>query len=92
MFGRAFLHAENASDLLYVPADAVQQIDGFSFVFTPLSDDLFELRRVTLGGRDGARVAIVAGLLPEDRIVVTHSFTLKSEFLKSKLGAGCVDE
>ena len=92
MFGQAHLRTESASDALYVPADAVQQIDGFPFVFAPLADDLFELRRVALGGRGGAGVAIVAGLNPEEEIVVTHSFTLKSEFLKSRLGAGCVDE
>lgn len=92
MFARAHLHTEIASNALHVPVDAVQQIDGLPFVFVPLADDLFELRRVTLGGRGGGGVAIVAGLNPEDEIVVTHSFTLKSEFLKSRLGAGCVDE
>jgi len=92
MFGEARLHTEDVSDTLYVPADAVQQIDGIPFVFVPLADDLFELRRVVLGGRGAAGVAIVAGLSQEDEIVVAHSFTLKSEFLKSRLGAGCVDE
>ena len=92
MFGQAHLHMENDSDALYVPADAVQHIDGFPFVFAPLADDLFELRRIALGGRGNAGVAVVAGLNPEDEIVVTHSFTLKSEFLKSRLGAGCVDD
>jgi cobalt-zinc-cadmium efflux system membrane fusion protein len=92
MFGRARIRTENASDGLYVPASAVQRIDEFPFVFIRLADDLFELRRVSLGARAGAKVAIVAGLDPEDEIVVTHSFTLKSEFLKSRLGAGCVNE
>jgi len=92
MFGQAHLRTESASNGLYVPASAVQHIDGSPFVFAPLADDLFELRRVALGGRGGAMVAIVAGLNPEDEIVVTHSFALKSEFLKSRLGAGCVDE
>jgi len=92
MFGQAHLSTENASVGLYVPADAVQRIDGFPFVFARLADDLFELRRVALGATVGATVAIVAGLNPEDEIVVTHSFTLKSELLKSRLGAGCVDE
>jgi cobalt-zinc-cadmium efflux system membrane fusion protein len=92
MFGRARIRTENASDGLYVPASAVQRIDEFPFVFIRLADDLFELRRVSLGARAGAKVAIVAGLDPEDEIVVTHSFILKSEFLKSRLGAGCVNE
>ena len=92
MFGQAHLHMENDSDALYVPAGAVQHIDGLPFVFASLADDLFELRRIVLGGSGNAGVAIVAGLDPEDEIVVAHSFALKSEFLKSRLGAGCVDE
>jgi len=92
MFGQVHLSTGNASNDLYVPVGAVQYIDGFPFVFAFLANDLFELRRVVLGGRGDAGVAIVAGLDPEDEIVVTHSFTLKSEFLKSRLGAGCVDE
>jgi len=92
MFGQVHLSTGNASNDLYVPVGAVQYIDGFPFFFFFLANDLFELRRVVLGGRGDAGVAIVAGLDPEDEIVVTHSFTLKSEFLKSRLGAGCVDE
>ena len=91
-FGRARTQTENTSDILSVPADAIQHIDGVPFVFAFLADDLFELRRVTLGSKGDAGVALVTGLDPEDEIVVAHSFILKSEFLKSRLGAGCVDE
>ena len=92
MFGQAHISTGSGSSDLYVPAAAVQHIDGIPFVFAFLADDLFELRRVVLGGRGDAGVAVVSGLDPDDEIVVTHSFTLKSEFLKSRLGAGCVDE
>jgi len=92
MFGRARIRTEPASDGLFVPAGAVQHIDDRAFVFVRLADDLFELRRVSLGVKDGSKIAINAGLDPKDEIVVAHSFTLKSEFLKSRLGAGCVDE
>ena len=92
MFGQARIRSDMASDGLYVPVDSVQHIDGRPYVFARLADDLFELRRVALGDSAGAKVAVVAGLSPQDEIVVTHSFTLKSEFLKSRLGAGCVDE
>ena len=92
MFGQTRIRSDTASDGLYVPASAVQYIDGHAFVFARLADDLFELRRVALGDSAGAKLTVVAGLDPQDEIVVTHSFTLKSEFLKSRLGAGCVDE
>jgi len=92
MFGRARIRSELASDGLFVPVGAVQHIDDRAFVFVRLADDLFELRRVSLGVKNGAKIAIMTGLDPKDEIVVAHSFTLKSEFLKSRLGAGCVDE
>jgi cobalt-zinc-cadmium efflux system membrane fusion protein len=92
MFGQAHLQVDDASGGLSLPAGAVQHIDEQPFVFARLADDLFELRRVSLGATDRTRVLVTAGIDPEDEIVVTHSFTLKSEFLKSRLGAGCVDD
>jgi cobalt-zinc-cadmium efflux system membrane fusion protein len=92
MFARAHLSAGRALAGLTVPAAAVQHIDGHPFVFVRLASDLFELRRVALGMTAGARAAITAGLGTRDEVVVSHSFTLKSELLKSRLGAGCVDE
>jgi cobalt-zinc-cadmium efflux system membrane fusion protein len=74
-----------------VPGDAVQYIDEQPFVFARLEDDLFELRRITVGGSSGRMVAVAEGLESNAEIVVAHSFTLKSEFLKSRLGAGCVE-
>jgi cobalt-zinc-cadmium efflux system membrane fusion protein len=91
MFGRARIDSQRSSWALWIPADAVQHVDGHPFVFARLADDLFELRKVAIGGSAGGRVAVTAGLQPEDEIVVAHSFILKSELLKSRLGAGCVD-
>ncbi|HSG86711.1 MAG TPA: efflux RND transporter periplasmic adaptor subunit, partial [Candidatus Limnocylindrales bacterium] len=91
MFGRARIDSQRSSWALWIPADAVQHVDGHPFVFARLAADLFELRKVAIGGSAGGRVAVTAGLHPEDEIVVAHSFVLKSELLKSRLGAGCVD-
>jgi cobalt-zinc-cadmium efflux system membrane fusion protein len=91
MFGRARIGSSRATEPIWVPSDAVQHVDGHPFVFARLADDLFELRKVAIGGSASGRVAVTAGLHPEDEIVVAHSFTLKSELLKARLGAGCVD-
>jgi hypothetical protein len=45
-----------------------------------------------MGAKNGVYVEILSGLVPEDQVVAAHSFTVKSEFLKARLGAGCVDE
>ncbi|MGH7601629.1 MAG: efflux RND transporter periplasmic adaptor subunit, partial [bacterium] len=92
MFGQVHVVSERALTGLYVPVESVHRFDGKPFVFTKMADDLFEVRRVDLGGKNGERVEIVAGLSPEDYVVAAHSFTIKSEFLKARLGAGCVDE
>jgi cobalt-zinc-cadmium efflux system membrane fusion protein len=92
MFGRARTGPTQGSETIWVPDDAVQYVDEQPFVFARLADDLFELRKVAIGGSSVGRIAVTAGLDPDDEIVVTHSFTLKSELLKSRLGAGCVDD
>ncbi len=91
-FGQAVIAGSATTALVRIPAEAVQHIDQNAFVFTRLEADLYEARRVQTGGKENGQAIILAGLSPQDEVVVTPSFTLKSELLKSKLGAGCVDE
>jgi membrane fusion protein, heavy metal efflux system len=74
-----------------IDRDAVHQIDGHNFVFVRLSDDLFELRAIDARPASGDRVAVHAGLSAGDVVVTKQSYLVKSEFQKSRLGAGCVD-
>ena len=94
MFGQVRVVSERLLTGLYVPAESLHRFgpDRAGFVFTKVTDDLFEVRRVDVGGRNGEHVEILAGLKPEEQVVAAHSFTVKSEFLKARLGAGCVDE
>jgi cobalt-zinc-cadmium efflux system membrane fusion protein len=66
-------------------------IDGKAFVFIEREADLFELRRVAVGPRRGKSILIEAGLQPNEKVVATQGFALKSEVLKSRLGASCAD-
>ena len=92
MFGQVSLLPEQSNEALYVPADSIQRFDKKSFVFVMRSEDLYEIRMVATGSRNDSKVVILEGLLPHEKIVTSGSFTLKSEFLKSRLGEGCVDE
>jgi cobalt-zinc-cadmium efflux system membrane fusion protein len=92
MFGKVKILPKHSVNGLRVPADTIHHVDGKDFVFVKLSNDLYEIRRVSLGGKENNHVEIVEGVTPQTEVVVAHSFTLKSEFLKSRLGAGCVDE
>jgi cobalt-zinc-cadmium efflux system membrane fusion protein len=92
LFGEVRLPGEAVRQGLVIPSAAVQTIDGRPFVFIPLEEDLFALRSVRTGVRDGGRVHIAAGLAPGEPVVVAGSFTLKSEFLRSRFGAGCTHD
>jgi cobalt-zinc-cadmium efflux system membrane fusion protein len=70
----------------------VQNVTGTPVVFVKSSEDLFEVRPVTLGVKHNGRVEIAAGLRPDEPVVVAGGFALKSQLLASRLGAGCVDE
>lgn len=74
-----------------VPAAAVQAIDGKSYVFVAHEQDLFELRRVEAGPRRAGEVLVIAGLKDGEQVAASQGFALKSELLKSRLGASCAD-
>ena len=91
LFGEVQLVNELGGEALAVPSDALQIIDGAAYVFVALEPDLFELRRVEAGRRDQGTVAISRGIAASDRVVSGQGFALKSEILKSSLGASCAD-
>ena len=74
-----------------VHRDAVHRFGGNPFVFVRLEGDLYELRRVEIGPRVQDYVAVTAGLDSGDLVATAQSYLLKSEFQKSRLGAGCVE-
>lgn len=66
-----------------VPASAVQNINGRTFVFLAASDaNTYVMRAVRLGAEDAGRFTILEGLAVGDRIVTQGSFMLRAEWLK----------
>lgn len=92
MFGQVSLLPDASDKGLYLHPDSIQRYEGKDFVFVMLSDDLYEIRRVIPGTKNKEKVEIIEGISMKDKVVVKGSFTLKSEFLKSRMGAGCVHE
>jgi cobalt-zinc-cadmium efflux system membrane fusion protein len=92
MFGQVSLLPEQQNNVLHVPVESIQRFNKKSFLFIKLLDDLYEIRRVVTGIRHDDQIEIIEGISSDEKIVVTGSFTLKSEFLKSRLGEGCVHE
>jgi len=91
MYARALILTGAPSQTLMVPQSAVQTIGTTSVVFVRSEADLFEARPVKLGARHDGGVEVLSGLHAKDPVVVAGSFALKSQFLISRLGAGCAD-
>lgn len=91
MFGtaRIILHADGA--VLSVPENAVQTDGACQLVFVRKNEVLFEPRKVVLGAVADGYVEILAGLAPGEPVVTTGSFLMKTEILKSHIGAGCCE-
>lgn len=91
MYARVYLQPRKMERVLTVPADSMHVFSQRSFLFLKLEEDLFEVRRVKAGSKQTGNIEILAGLKGNELIVADHSFIIKSELLKSRLGAGCVD-
>ena len=91
MFARARILTESRETAVVVPASAIYALEGKPFVFVRLADDLFEARAVTTGLRYDGRLEVVEGLKPHEMVVVNHGFAIKSQWLSSRMGAGCAD-
>ncbi len=94
MFGDARLFLGDAARAITVPRGSIQRYEQQPYVFVKLEDDLYSLRRVALveGSPSGEFASVLTGLAPDEPVVTEGAFTVMSEFLKSRLGAGCVDD
>lgn len=75
------LVGEGKGGALTVPTTAVQTFDGRPMVFVRTAAG-FRAVPVTLGGRNGATIAVTSGLSGDEQVAVTNSFTLKAELGK----------
>lgn len=92
MFGHAELALTSSGNAVLLPIDAIQHHEGRPYIFVKEAADLYSLRHVRLGQSGGGTVAVMEGLSPDELVVTEGAFIAMSEFLKSRLGAGCVDD
>jgi membrane fusion protein, heavy metal efflux system len=91
-FGTARITTREAPKAVAVPDEAIQWEGCCHVVFVRLTGEVFGTRKVRLGARSGGFTEVLVGLVPGEVVATAGSHVLKSEILKSKLGAGCVDE
>jgi RND family efflux transporter MFP subunit len=88
MFASARIAESQTQQALFVPEDALQDINGMRVVFSTSDGTTFRARTVNVGTRSQGKVEIIDGLNPQDRVVVKGAFMVKSEMLKGTMGEG----
>lgn len=76
---------------LSLPRTAVLTDAGRSFVFVHKEGEFWIRRPVKLGRAAGDRVEVVSGVRAGQKVVADGAFLLKSDVLRTKMGAGCAD-
>lgn len=74
-----------AATVLQVPASAVLEHEGASFVFVHLGDDRFQRRDIEPGRRSADAIEVHSGIAAGDRVVTGGGFALKSRMLSALL-------
>lgn len=88
MFTTATIHEPATRTAVFVPEDALQDVNGLRALFVTEDGALFQVRAVKLGVRSGGLVEVLEGLKPTDHIVVSGAFMVKGELLKGSVGEG----
>jgi cobalt-zinc-cadmium efflux system membrane fusion protein len=91
MFAAVQVFLPGDQEALVLPRLAVMEDEGRSFVFVHHHDDFYVRRPVTTGRTWGDRTEITEGLNGDEIIVADGAFLMKSDVLRSKMGAGCAD-
>jgi cobalt-zinc-cadmium efflux system membrane fusion protein len=74
-----------------VPEEALLEDEGRSFVFVRADGPYWARRPVATGRAFAGWVEISGEVKAGDEIVTRGAFLLKSDVLRSKMGAGCAD-
>jgi membrane fusion protein, heavy metal efflux system len=88
MFATAQIEERATQNAVFVPEQALQDINGMQVVFVTQDGTTFRAQTVTVGSRPAGKAEIVDGLRPGDRIVAAGAFMVKSEMLKGTMGEG----
>lgn len=85
MYATAEIELGSSKPGLYVPQEAIQEVNGQSAIFVRTAVDRFEARPVRAGTPVQNSVEIVRGLKPGEQVAIAGSYVLKSQLMKASL-------
>lgn len=91
MFAKVDLFLPGEGEALSIPSRAVVEDEGRSFVFMHHHADYYVRRPVEVGREAAGWAEVTKGLTGDETVVADGAFLLKSDLLRSKMGAGCAD-
>ncbi len=91
MFCEVAVMGSAEEEVLTVPKSALISDEGVEFIYKHLKDDYYVRRAVRKGHVFDTSVEILEGVAPGEVVVSEAAFLLKSDTLRSKMGAGCAD-
>jgi cobalt-zinc-cadmium efflux system membrane fusion protein len=91
MFAQVKVFIPGDQQVLALPGEAVLADEGRAFVFVHHEGDYWVRRPVTPGRTFAGMTEIKKGLTGSEVVVANGAFLLKSDVLRSKMGAGCAD-
>jgi cobalt-zinc-cadmium efflux system membrane fusion protein len=91
MFAAVKVFLPGTDEALAVPRDAALEDEGRFFVFVHHQGEYYVRRPVVVGRTWAGWVEVEKGLAPGQTVVAEGAFLMKSDVLRSKMGAGCAD-
>jgi membrane fusion protein, heavy metal efflux system len=91
MFANVMVSLPSQGEALVVPKGAILVDEGRSFLFLHHHGDYYVRRPVTSGGSWDGWIEVKQGLSGGESVVTDGAFLMKSDVLRSKMGAGCAD-
>jgi cobalt-zinc-cadmium efflux system membrane fusion protein len=91
MFAAVQLYLPGEEEALALPRAAILSDEGRSFVFVHRQGEYYMRRPVQTGRASLDWIEVTSGLAGGETVVSSGAFLLKSDVLRSKMGAGCAD-
>jgi len=91
MFATVQLYLPGDEEALALPRAAVLSDEGRTFVFVHRHGEYFVRRPVETGRASLDWVEVTKGIVGGETVAAAGAFLLKSDVLRSKMGAGCAD-